>query len=125
MFADAPPLVSDATAWLVLASSCAAVVGLVFATCWKVVRWIDRQESRYEAVDIVVADWHDRGLTPRGAVNEAAKYRQLADVHTSAISSIAGRLDDVDERFGHVDRQLEMFSARVDDIAVAVRKHGT
>lgn len=113
MFAEAPPLVSDATAWAVLASSCATVVGLVIATCWRVVRWIDRQESRSEAVDVMLADWHDRGLTPRGAVDEARKYRALADVHSSAISSHALRLDEHDERFGHVDQQLATLGAQL------------
>lgn len=121
---SAEALVSDATAWAVLASSCATVVGLVVATCRRVVRWIDRQETRYEAVDLVVGDWHERGLTPKGAITEAAKYRTLVDVHSSALSSHAARLDEVDERFGHVDRQLAHFSARVDGIAVELHGKG-
>lgn len=122
MIAATEPLLSNATAVTTLATTCLAVVGAVLGTCWKVVRWVNRQEKRYAAVDVLVTDWDDRGLTPRGAVDEAAKYRDLVDVHTAAISSHATRLETHDERFEATDMKLDHISARVDEIAVSIRR---
>lgn len=122
MIASTAPLVSNATALFTLTLSCLAVVTAVLGTCWKVLRWVNRQEKRYEALDAIATDWDTRGLNPQGGIAEAGRYRDLVDVHTSAISAQATRLDEHDEKFETTDMKLDHISARVDEIAVTIRR---
>lgn len=95
----------------------AALGGKLWRTATKVARWVDRQEERYAAVDVVVQDWSDRGLTPAGAVREAADHRATTVAHTAAIASHEGRLDDHEERIQRSEQVNAHISQRLDEIA--------
>ena len=90
------------------------VLAAVAATCayvTKVARdvsqWRKAEQARNAAVDAVVNDWIRRGITPDGAVQEAADYRDQVDLLVGSTTDNKRRLDGVEIRLGGVEKQGE------------------
>lgn len=108
----------------------AVVVPAVLATCGYVVKvardvnlWRIEERIRNQAVDAVLAEWNARGLTPEGAVEEGARFRDLVDNHESALADTKRRVDLTERRLARVEKTvdrtgsiLEHLNDRFDDV---------
>ncbi len=99
-------------ATLAFAGTCAYVVRVAHS----VNQWRKAEQHRNEAVDVVTADWAARGLTPEGAVQENARFRDTVENHVSAISDNKRRIDAAEIRITQVEDTAERTATAVEHL---------
>lgn len=115
-------LASEAALVLGMAAAISATCAYVTKVAREVSKWRQAEQARNAAVDAVVNDWIKRGITPAGAVQEAADYRAQVDVLTAATTDSKRRIDGVEKRLVTVEEQgakthtaLQHLNDRFDD----------
>lgn len=112
-----------ATAVLGLLTAIGATCAYVVWVANKVNQWRKAEQSRNSAVDVVLAHWAERGLTPAGALAETDQYRERVDTLVSAASDNKRRIDVIEPRLAAVEQSserieggLEHLNDRFDDL---------
>jgi uncharacterized coiled-coil protein SlyX len=98
-------LISTAALFFGMLAAVAATCAYVSKVASDVNKWRKAEQARNAAVDAVTSDWIRRGLTPDGAVKEAAHYRSQVDLLISATTDSKRRIDGVEKRLATVEDQ--------------------
>lgn len=121
--------ISTAALFFGMLAAVAATCAYVSKVASDVNKWRKAEQARNAAVDAVTADWVKRGLTPDGAVREAAHYRSQVDLLVSSTTDNKRRMDAVEVRLGeleidsnHTVKELQKLNDRFDDTDSLIRE---